>query len=227
MNVSMAENELFSRWINTDNIVKDGLVDEISYKKTPIKILVIMKETYGGLSEWNNDLRVFLRNGARWQTWNNIVRWTYGLQNIEKNIDDIWNLVNKVNHEDRIQQLKTICSINLKKRPGGASTNPSELNDEAKNDIELLKEQVMLYSPDIVLCGGKQVGDLVQEMNLFGDIKFKDDGLVRAAISNEKTVIISYVHPQVRGKGSGKEELFKNLIQSFQNHNLSIRGKQL
>jgi hypothetical protein len=167
--------------------VKDGIIDESNYLKSSIKILVIMKETYGSLDYWDNDLRKFLQEGGRSQTWNNIVRWTYGLQNINKDTNILWTKVKDINNDIRIKQLKNIASINLKKIPGGAFTIKSELNNEAKKDIGLLKKQVELYSPDIILCGGQQVGTLIHEMKLFGEFDFENFDKIRLAKINNST----------------------------------------
>ena len=113
-----------------------------------------------------------------------------------------------------------ISSINLKKKPGGASTNLDALKNESKKDIEHLKKQISLYENlNFVLCGSRDVAGLVDEYELFGKIEFVQhkNTYVKIAQTND-TIIISYYHPQVRGKGSGKEELFKNLIISVKDY---------
>lgn len=218
-NITEQENKIFKEWRDSDFIVKDGIVDKQKFLQTNKKVLVIMKETNDYVNK-EEDLRVFLQNGATWKTWNNIVRWTYALQNIEKDIDLLWNEISTVNETKRKNQLSTIGSINLKKRPGGSKTNKSELISETKKNNEYLKKQLEIYSDlDFILCGSRDVADEVQKNKLLGDIEFKQhkDTYVQIA-EYGKTLVISYYHPQVRGKGSGKKILFENLIKSVQDY---------
>lgn len=219
MNIKERENNLFKKWNNSGEIVKDGIItiddnDKLTFLNFPTKILVIMKEANGNLSSWDNDLRKFLQEGGRAQTWNNIARWTYGLQNIDKNIDELWNKIENISNDDRVKQLKSIASINLKKMPGTSKTNKRELKKVFKEDIELLKEQVSLYKPDIILCGGYIVGNLIQEYELFGKFEFDyPSNKVRLAKLDNK-LLISYYHPQAI---ANKKELFINLINAVKN----------
>lgn len=209
--IAKRENIIFDNWSNL--IVKDGVVDEDCFLSTKIKIIVIMKETNDYVNS-EQDLRIFLKQGARGATWNNIVRWVYGLQNLNSDVNELWKSIAYVDNNTRIKYLSTISSINLKKRPGGASTNLDELKSESKKDIEHLKKQISLYKNlNFVLCGSRDVANLVAKYELFGKIEFLQhkNTYVKIAQIND-TNIISYYHPQVRGKGSGKEELFKNLI---------------
>ena len=215
--IAEEENIIFANWSNL--IVKDGVVDENCFFSTKIKILVIMKETNDYINNEQN-LRIFLKQGARWRTWNNIVRWVYGLQNLNSDVNELWRNIADVSNDTRIKYLSTISSINLKKKPGGATTNLDELKSESKKDMEHLKKQISLYKNlDFVLCGSRDVANLVDEYELFGKIEFvkHKKTYVKVAQTND-TIIISYYHPQVRGKGSGKEELFKNLIISVKDY---------
>jgi len=219
------ENELLDQWINSDLIVKDGIVDEKIFINLDSKVLVIMKETNNYLHKDKKnigyrDLRVFLKEGARGATWNNIVRWTFGLQNLNRDIDEVWDDISYVNDKRRREHLVTIGSINLKKRPGSSMTNRAELDLETEKNITLLRKQIALYSDmNFILCGSRDVTDEIIKHNLFGALKFRQhkDTYVQVA-EYDKTLVISYYHPQVRGKGSGSKVLFYNLIQSVKDY---------
>ena len=87
MSIRELEEKLFDEWqekekleYNIENkkiFVRDGLVDEESYFKAPVKILYLLKEVNGGDKDW--DLREFIRGGGQAYTWNNITRWTKGI----------------------------------------------------------------------------------------------------------------------------------------------------
>lgn len=91
-------------------VVEDGIIDEAEYKATKYKILYVMKEVNGG-EGWN--LKEFLKDGGRPQTWNNIARWTEGILSLEN--DFKWDYLESNNKDRRKIMLKKIGSINLKK----------------------------------------------------------------------------------------------------------------
>lgn len=81
-----------------------------------------------------------------YRTWNNVARW---VQMIFTN--DFLDYVPK----DRLDNLiKNIAAVNLKKYPGRERANNRTVKNEAGKDIDLIKRQIMLYQPDIILTGG-------------------------------------------------------------------------
>ena len=63
------------------SIVADGVICEQEFLNARYKIVYILKEVNGGKS-W--DLRDFVYEGGRPQTWDNIARWTEGILSWEK-----------------------------------------------------------------------------------------------------------------------------------------------
>lgn len=115
MSIKDEENSLFGEWKgNREGFVSDGVISEKDYLNSDIKICVVLKEVndFGG-GGW--DLREFIADGARSQTWNNVVRWINGIRNIERDIS--WNEFEDIKKEDRQSSLKSICAMNLKKSP--------------------------------------------------------------------------------------------------------------
>ena len=78
-----SQKELFEWKKKCPGFVSDGIVNEQSYMKSPIKLLFLLKEVNGG-SDW--DLCEYVANGGRKQTWSNIARWTEGIHNIDREI---------------------------------------------------------------------------------------------------------------------------------------------
>lgn len=155
MNIFEHEEELFSRWEkNRAGFVRDGVVSEDEYVKSNLKIAVILKEVNdrdgGG---W--DLREFIAKGARWQTWDNVARWVYGIRKIrEGNPIPKWQEMSKVDEKFRKETLRSICAINLKKSPGTHTTDGASLWKVATEDREHIKEQYAIYDADLTVCGG-------------------------------------------------------------------------
>lgn len=74
--------------------------------------------------------------------------------------DDIdFDTVEDLDKYDRKKYLAPISVINLKKTPGKTTSNDSEIDKFAKDDREFIKNQVEIYRPDLVICGG--TGDIL------------------------------------------------------------------
>lgn len=120
MSIKERESELFHKWENNRvGFVTDGVVSEQDYLNSKIKLCFVLKEVndeHGG--GW--DLREFIRTGSRSQTWNNVTRW---VKSINNGNDDIpWANLESISEKQRIDTLRTICAMNLKKSPGTHTT---------------------------------------------------------------------------------------------------------
>jgi len=152
MNISDSEEQLFSQWQGSrEGFVRDGVVSEKDYLESNPKIALILKEVNdpdgGG---W--DLREFIAEGGRPQTWDNITRWVHGIRN-RKSIPN-WDFYSEITNEFRIDILRSICAINLKKSPGTHTTDHASLNAVANQDKAYIQRQFDIYDPDITICGG-------------------------------------------------------------------------
>lgn len=151
------EKVLFSEWaLKRKDFSPDGMIDELSYLESNPKILFLMKEVN---SENGFDLKQFIKDGGRRQTWDNIARWVYGIRNIKKDIE--WNELEKINTDKQRQELfKSICVMNLKKSPGSCIANHNELWKIADEDKIFLNNQFKIYfenqvtRPDIIIACG-------------------------------------------------------------------------
>ena len=202
------EEKLFAKWQERrPELAKDGVINEKEYLGSSKKVLYVLKE----VNDWKNgDLRQFVRDGARWRTWNNLARWQQGIKGYyeQGKID----YRNRITQDDRIEMLKAIAIINLKKESGLARAKMGLIKQHAQEDESLLREQVQLYQPDLVVCCG--TGDIVlNHINLFESPIEKDvtsDG-THYGKSNGR-LIIDFFHPQVR---KGKYFLFYKLIDAL------------
>lgn len=197
MNIQETENRLFEKWSkNRKGFVADGVVNEKSYIESTLKIMFILKEVNdsdGG----NWDLRKFILEGARPQTWNNISRWSFGIQNINKTIH--WNKIKDINEDQRKEYLKPICAINLKKSPGNHTTDNKKLSEIAREDKTFLNEQFNIYSPNLIICCGSKVSSLFHELDITKnpDWKMTTRGIWYHEYIKNK-YIIQYSHPAAR-----------------------------
>jgi len=205
MSITEKENLLFERWKKKrEGFVSDGIVDEGAYNSSKIKIVFILKEVNdpdGG--DW--DLREFVREGARRQTWDNITRWVYGIKNLDREIN--WSELSEISSDRKKDMLRSICAINLKKTPGGHTSNNDELwHIAVEEDKYYLSEQLSLYDgADIIICCGSITEYIIHSINIdfLRDPKWKmtSRGVWFHEYKNGK-FIISFSHPEARIKSN-------------------------
>jgi hypothetical protein len=152
MNIRTSEDELFAEWrAKRRGFVADGVVDESAYLQSSRKLLFVLKEVNdpdgGG---W--DLREFVKTSDRTQTWNNIARWVEGIRRLDEDIP--WSELVEIDGERRRETLKSIAAVNLKKSPGGHTTDSAELAKTSEEDRVFLTRQFALYAPDVIVCCG-------------------------------------------------------------------------
>ena len=195
------EKELFRQWRKmTPDLSEDGIIDPEYYLNSNLKILFLLKEVN---SDEGFDLKKFVREGGRAQTWNNVAKWTYGVLNWEKDynweeIDDITNT--------RQNWLRRICVMNIKKTPGGHTSDSKKLWIDSSRDKKFLKRQFELYynnqnlRPDIIIAGGSETSNFFHEM-----VPFSADKLwcrtTRGVFYYEFEAgkfFIKYAHPEAR-----------------------------
>ena len=195
MEIHQIEEKLFTEWeANRKGFVRDGVISEIDYLASKPKIAFILKEVNdrdgGG---W--DLRKFISEGGRSQTWNNIARWVHGIRNLGSVPD--WNFYEEITNEFRVETLKSICAMNLKKSPGTHTTDHASLNAVANEDKEYICRQYSIYNPDITICGG--TGDLFKW--IVGHESLTWNRTKRGIWWYERDVnkyVVSFAHPEAR-----------------------------
>jgi hypothetical protein len=196
MNIRQSENELFAEWSSKrPGFVADGVVDENAYLQSSLKLLFVLKEVNDiGGGGW--DLRQFLRDGGRKQTWNNVTRWVEGIRRLPGGIP--WEELEYIGEERRRHALISIAAVNLKKSPGGHTTDSRVLANIAEEDKIFLNRQFALYDPDVIVCCGtsKIFGSLIQ---LHEQPQWENTrrGVRFYEYSKEKFVV-DYSHPEAR-----------------------------
>lgn len=202
MSIKDNENKLFERWkINRINFIEDGLIDEESYLTSNPKLLFIMKEA-NDPENGNWDLRKVLFNGGRKYSWDNVTRWIIGIRKITEDIN--WNELENISNEKQIENLRTVCVFNLKKTPGGHTTNNKNLARVAIEDKAFINEQFSLYDADITICCGSIIGDLfgkIIDVQMPNTWEITSKGIYFKKYQNNK-ILISFAHPEARVQDS-------------------------
>jgi len=223
MNITEKEEALFDKWEKQrPGFVKDGVVDEDNYLQSNPRLLFVMKEVNSpGSGGW--DLRKFLRAGAdtpRPRTWDNITRWVYGIRNKANEIN--WLSLEKMTPEQRKEILSSVCVVNLKKSPGGNTTDNYELDKIAREDKEYLTEQFSFYNPDLIIGCGSMPTYIFHDLFKFEQKwKITKRGIGFLEFMNNK-YLISFSHPQARVQDCllyyGLIDAVKEIWTSSKNH---------
>lgn len=167
MNIFEREGEVLEEWKkrchnNDQTFVEDGIVDNDFYSETNPGTVFVLKEANGEKTDeadsspagdWS--LKCYLREGARWRTWNNVTRWAIGLRQLEREI--AWSDLETVDNDLRAKTLRLICAMNLKKWPGGKRTIIRELRNAVERDSDLIHKQFFLYGALFAVCCGTDV----------------------------------------------------------------------
>ena len=162
MSILKRQEKLFEKWIaGRPDFCRDGIVCEKSYVQSNPKILFALKEPNGNnvkedIIPW---LKSFDDSGPD-RVWDNVARWACGIRRITNNegIPD-WKEMDMSNDVDdekfkefKIENIKSICAMNLKKVPGGGTANDKDVKQVAMGDKDKLKEQYKIYDPDLTIC---------------------------------------------------------------------------
>lgn len=177
------------------------------------KILFLLKET----NHWCDICEYVVRRknegSPKWQTWYNIVRWTYLLRHFhDRSFEDLWEKVKQIDENKRIYNFSRVALVNINKRPGGKSTNLNKLkSDFRRNNKEFLPRQIALLGHlDYIICCGSGVASCLSECECYKNLRWKaiDGTTHRFALTSDGTIVIDFVHPQSREK---KKNLFRQL----------------
>ena len=218
------EGELFSEWkerLNTGySFISDGIADpETYFNGRHPRILYLLKEANADKKDDFDLRKVICEDNERWQTWDNIARWTYGIYHFEEVHNNkpqfTWEDIEKNTIKNK-EILKTICAVNPKKWCGGSTANEKEVKRATFESPDLIKKQINLYEPQIiVLCGSSTAYNY---SNMPG-IQLKWDKTKRGieyCIDEFQRILISYLHPEARVRNN---LLFYGLIDAVKEIN--------
>ena len=192
--LKIAENNFLDNWAaSVPGFIRDGVANHEKYCSAPVKLVFVLKEVNGGES-W--DLRDLLNKAERKETWNVVARWAKGIFNIEK--DFTWNELSENNDEQRKEILPCICAVNLKKTSGKDVADNSVIRKTAIKNSVMLKEQISLYNPDIIVCCGTDSA-FTKAIGVKPEWKMTTHG-IWYYIEPTGTIVIAFSHPEARTK---------------------------
>lgn len=179
---------------------EDGIVDYERWAALPDgkHILVLLKETNG----LQGSLVECLRHGGNGKTWNNVIRWA------KMALDGVY--LDDVPQSEFQDIIRNIAVMNLKKYAGGPRAKAKEIERVAHQDADLLRRQIELYEPDLLLTGGWRLTSNVLHDTICEDATpwtkpnertnlwyYETDSLAKhhKTLVDHKTLVVSMPHP--------------------------------
>lgn len=159
---------------NGEPISFDGVVDEHVYLSSKIRTAFLLKDV-NGLETVTNidgtksiqmmkndwpDYMDWLKSQATsqteklYKTWPNVCLWIEALKNDNYNYTECLNTWGTFDASRLRANLLEISIINLKKTPGGGSSNSDDVLAATIYGKELLKEEITIVDPQLIICGG-------------------------------------------------------------------------
>ena len=122
----------------------DGILDPASFDQAEKRILFVLKDSNDFASGSLADL---LKNGPVYSMWHTVARWATALTS-RRNFDEVNS------YPIMTQALHQVAVINLKKVTGLANADPEVINAFASRDAELLRKQIEIIDPQIIVACG-------------------------------------------------------------------------
>lgn len=209
---------LFDEWrphvvAEAGHFVEDGIVCMESWRIAKRKILFLLKEPNGYKGE-HGALNDLLRKAAEpnstsrmWDrpTFHNVGRWAYGLLNYSGEVPGY----DEANRACKTAVLR--CAyINIKKSSGGARAT-REVEVHAQTYAALLRRQVALIQPDIVVCGGTYK---MLKKHVYPSMARVSERVHQF----ENRIFINAYHP---GYIADRKRMYEQVLSGFHNYMLS------
>ena len=194
--------------------IPDGVIDIESYFNSETKILWINKEV-NSLNDDHNwslidvlfNLKKTYEESSGWsKTFDLIIYTLYGIFNKTN-----WeNTPNIKDNPQILEIIRNIAYINAKKLPGGPVANHKEVT-KYSNENDIVKNQIKLFNPDVIICGGTfDIMDTIFE-EIYGDSYDKMEQIPNTPKNriyyNDKLIIFEAYYPAYR---KGKVNLNKS-----------------
>ena len=210
-------NTLFNKWKkqypDSENFVKDGIIDEELFDQSPQKILFITKEP-NDPKQKGKDYRIWWNEEIYFKFSYRIAEWTYGIHNDFPPYDRIWP-----DNEDEIahKSLKSIAFMNVKKSGEGGASEEKEINKYVNRDIEYIHKQIDIIDPKVIIIGMSWASTVNL---LFPEVDWKQSGYGIEIGRYNGSKVIDFYHPSSRNGPSASYSLLQNVVGVF--HSMEV-----
>jgi hypothetical protein len=214
MTLQEYEKHLQDRGLN--EYILDGAINPEKWTASKIKILFLLKETYGyqkcGIIKISECAHDWLKVGIRTYLKSVPLAATVEIA-LQRNRPLTQDEINTVRNDSELLHatLEKMAFVNIKKHSGESISNDIEIRDESRKNSSLLKAQIQELAPTIIVAGGNVCWhSLIYDIGLFDAVpecqKFE-------AVVCNNTILCYANHPSAwSGKGFNIETIQRAII---------------
>jgi hypothetical protein len=153
--------ELLREWEQLERhrgncFIRDGVIDLAQWHLAKRKVLFLFREAYqSDPASGGYDLCRLIREvwkGPKGNMWWTVTNWAYMAQHGSPTC--IPGFSDLPARKKRKEALLATAVVNVKKSKGKKSSNLLDILEYAKKDRDLIRQQVAVIEPDMVICGG-------------------------------------------------------------------------
>lgn len=153
--------KLMDRWKSKEPhkgkwFIEDGIIDFDRWEYADVKIMLFLKEAYKEDDDIFDNICSLIRNrwdGPKYKIWWTVSYWLYALQKLFKNGEIPSLPSNETEYKECREYLLSSAVVEIKKSDGEKTSSYEDLEEYIKKDKELLREQIDLINPQIIICG--------------------------------------------------------------------------
>lgn len=175
-----------------EHFIEDGAVDIKKWTKEETKILFLMKEAYGEISNLKTHLINKSKKGSfgKASTFYNVIQWADAMRKSHRGLIPDFDKYNR-----NLMDIDRVAIVNIKKSNGRRRSTKKDLKSYVNSDWDLLEEQILSLEPDFVVCCG--TFELIKSKIIW----YKDASCKHSKVRWEKlpaSYLINYVHPAMK-----------------------------
>lgn len=149
--------DLFAEWEerhkfrSEEGFIRDGIFDGEKWFSSQRKILFVLKEAYNEKEHKIKNVCEYVRDvkkGPFKKTWWTVTNWAYAAQHTSENTSPDFP-----SKEKRREGLLSSAGVNIKKSDGRGTSDLKDIAGYAERDGDLIRREIKLLDPDIVICG--------------------------------------------------------------------------
>ncbi len=185
----------------------DGVINPERYLKARHRVMWVLKEpndpdiskTWSFLKNFQDE--EWLLKYCRNPTIMRVIYTSYGIlkagRTKEMNHEE-WTAWPDCQEQKSSDVLKEIAYVNIKKTPGGGTCNRNEINEAYEEFHDLLKRQIEVYNPDIVIFGGTFYHIDKDDFNGLKEAEKQPGNVNRGFYTTKDKLYIDAYHPAAR-----------------------------
>ena len=180
--------------------VEDGIVCPELWFAQQVRPLFLLKEAYGGTSDWSLLKHLMENSQVIGPTWRKVIQWTYGILGTDVGSIPIFdaNEIDQIKYGNGL--LKHIAVMNVKKTSGKPNSEMKIIKNAAEKDKYELRKQIALCDPTVIICGYTMEALNIIMENEDG-VKIKDESnrnqnwYYKFELNGKEIIVLDYYHP--------------------------------